>query len=299
MLKEPNLIFIISQPRSGSTLLQKIVSNNSYVDTASEPWLLLPLLSIYKPELVEAVYNYPVAATGIVDFLEKRGLEDRFKSSVANLVLSLYTNNSQRYFLDKTPRYYEILPEIFSVFPDAKYIVLKRNPFASLYSMLSTWSNGKLDIQSIEKFYRDFLIAPFRIQDFLDKNSKLDNVLEVGYELLVQKPVELANNIYQWLSIPFDEEVLCLAKNQKVSGIYGDDVYKEYVSDKVESNSLEVWMRECDKEPLKSFFKDYADYLSPNFLTHYGYDTVPWRKSLFTKNNIFEKLISRLDIELK
>lgn len=39
-----NLIFIVSQPRSGSTLLQRILSAHSQICTTSEPWLALPLL---------------------------------------------------------------------------------------------------------------------------------------------------------------------------------------------------------------------------------------------------------------
>ena len=214
---------------------------------------------------------------------------------MANFILDLYASGSKEYFLDKTPRYYEILPEIFSMFPNAKYIVLKRNPFASLYSMLNTWSKGKIDFQNIEMFYRDFLIAPFKIQNFLDKNLGLDNVLEVKYEALAQEPTKLTKKIYQWLPIPFYEGVLSLAKNQKVSGIYGDDIYKEHISTKVKSDSIEEWIKNCDKEPLRSFFKDYADYLTPEFLTHYGYDTVPWRKSFLTKNNMFDKILSVLN----
>ena len=38
-------IFIFSAPRSGSTLLQRVLAAHTQVATASEPWILLPLLS--------------------------------------------------------------------------------------------------------------------------------------------------------------------------------------------------------------------------------------------------------------
>ena len=42
-----NLIFIISQPRSGSTLLQRMLSGNKDIKTSAETWLMLhPLYAV-------------------------------------------------------------------------------------------------------------------------------------------------------------------------------------------------------------------------------------------------------------
>jgi len=37
-------IFIFSLPRSGSTLMERILATHPAVGTASEPWILLPFL---------------------------------------------------------------------------------------------------------------------------------------------------------------------------------------------------------------------------------------------------------------
>ena len=43
-----NLIFIISQPRSGSTLLQRMLSGNKDIKASAETWLMLhPLYQNY------------------------------------------------------------------------------------------------------------------------------------------------------------------------------------------------------------------------------------------------------------
>ena len=42
------------------------------------------------------------------------------------------------YFLDKTPRYYLVIPELYCTFPKAHYIFLLRNPVAVLCSILET-----------------------------------------------------------------------------------------------------------------------------------------------------------------
>ncbi len=70
-MNSDNLIFIVSQPRSGSTLLQSILSNNDYINTASEPWLLLPFLNIFDSSLIEVTYNQQLAVTVVFDLTHK------------------------------------------------------------------------------------------------------------------------------------------------------------------------------------------------------------------------------------
>ena len=175
-MKSDNLIFIVSQPRSGSTLLQSILSNNDYINTASESWLLLPFLNIFDSSLIEAKYNQQLAVTGIFDFANKAGGKDVLIEKLKDFLLSVYgplSIGNVKYVLDKTPRYYEILPYIKKVFPEAKIILLKRNPFAVLNSIIDTWGDTNT-IADLYLFKRDILYAPFLIQSFLEKNRSDD-----------------------------------------------------------------------------------------------------------------------------
>lgn len=290
-MDESKLIFIISQPRSGSTLLQKLISNNDLVDTVSEPWLLLPLLGIYTPGLINAKYNYPVALKGFFDYLQKKNAAEEFKAELKKLVLNLYkVSDSKHFFVDKTPRYYEILPQMLEMFPAAKFLVLKRNPFASLSSMLSTWSNGKVDYQMFGSFYRDFLVAPFNIQEFCKKNAGNPNVFEVKYEDLVAQPQIAVKNIYEWLTIPFDINVLNFEGNDKVKGIFGDDVYKKEPLSEIKSSLSDSWRKDLSNKEIENLYSDYQNYLTPGFIREYGYSTEEFKSasSLFKKNAFTE-----------
>jgi hypothetical protein len=291
MMDESRLIFIISQPRSGSTLLQKLVSNNSAVDTVSEPWLLLPLLSVYKPELVQAKYNYANSLKGFFDYLNKKEATEEFKSGLKELILKLYkVSGSSQYFIDKTPRYYEIIPEIMSFFPKAKFLVLKRNPFGSLHSMLTTWSDGKVDYKMFKNFYRDFLAAPFLIQDFCEQQGANENVRIVKYEDIVSAPENIVGEIYKWLNIPFDKSVLELDKNDKVKGIFGDDVYRKEPLKEIKNSKSDSWREAASDKTVAAFFYEYQEFLSAPFLQRYGYNIEKFNKtsSLFGKNEFKE-----------
>ena len=69
-MDEKKLIFIISQPRSGSTLLQSLLSNNDFVATTSEPWILIPFLSFLKGD-TKLNANFKLTKNAIIDFPSK------------------------------------------------------------------------------------------------------------------------------------------------------------------------------------------------------------------------------------
>ena len=55
-----------------------------------------------------------------------------------------------KYFVDKTPRYVVISPEIVELFPDARFVFLLRNPLAIISSIIETWGTGRWNIYEFE-----------------------------------------------------------------------------------------------------------------------------------------------------
>lgn len=270
MISGTNLVFLISQPRSGSTLVQSIISNNPSVETASEPWLLLPFLGYFQSGVHGAVYNYEWMRFGLNDFITKKIGDQRFKQHLCDFLISVYTilaTKESSYILDKTPRYYEIAPLIREFFPGAKFIVLKRNPFAVFNSIIRTWKVYSID--QLYNYKNDLLKAPFAIQKFLDTCSGDPNVLEVQYETLMADPIKGFKNIYDWLGIPFHEGVLDYSKNDKFRGQYGDQVgikkNARPVSDKGDS-----WKGLLENKFWSGLLRGYSAFLGAQFLDTYG-----------------------------
>lgn len=264
-----NFIFIISQPRSGSTLLQSILSNNELVSTTSEPWLLLPFLSFWEPRLQNGIFNSRLAKLGIEDYVNKYDIKNYFKKELREFLLRLYqplANEQTKYILDKTPRYYEILDLIIDFFPDAKIIILKRNPLDVLKSIITTW-----DVKNFSKlsvYSRDILYAPFAIQKFIDKNRANKNVLVTFYEKLTQYPESEVQKIYSWLGLNYQPKVLQYKENKKIEGVMGDKVglYKYH---KITHQGMKEKPKQFS-DFWEKFFLGYLDYLNPDFLFKYG-----------------------------
>ena len=108
--KGENLIFLISQPRSGSTLLQMILAGNHEIATTSEPWIALQPLFALHHERFQATYNAELARTATENFLRAIDVDkDYYRKQVAFFLSGIYNaalkKQGKKFFLDKTPRY--------------------------------------------------------------------------------------------------------------------------------------------------------------------------------------------------
>ena len=285
-MKDFDLIFIVSQPRSGSTMLQALISNNDKVATLSEPWFLLPFLSYNNPIISNSIYNSKTSSVAINDFIEKIGVNS-FKDDLSNFLLKQYSKarkNGETYVLDKTPRYYEILDELIEFFPGAKIIILKRNPFAVLYSIIKTFE--KENIQKLVDFQRDLLYSPKKLHNFSKRQKNNINVRTVRYEDIVLNPDKEIKKLYKWLNLNFSQGDLNYKNNQKFKGIFGDPTGVNF-KNTPDKEALNKWEAYTNNKYWDSFFKGYSNFLGSDFLEDYGYQSIP----LAGKTNTFNKFI--------
>ncbi|MBW3545179.1 MAG: sulfotransferase [Bacteroidetes bacterium] len=264
------MIFLVSAPRSGSTLLQYLLSNNTFVDTVSESWLLLHFCGLDQHGLLNAAFNYTQAQAATNSFLVSTGQQQSYSKNLGDFLLKTYmpvSNSSDtRYILDKTPRYYEILAFIRKVFPDAKIILLKRNPLSVLNSIIETWKIK--NIPQLYSYHRDILHAPFLLQDGSLAHGDA-NTMVIKYEDLIRQPEKEVALLYEWLGIEYQAKVLNFAGNSKVFGPYGDKSPMLQKGRVVEIP--ERWPVKLEDKVWKKFFLGYLHFLGPDFLECYGY----------------------------
>ena len=89
-----NLIFLISQPRSGSTLLQLMLAGNDEVATTSEPWIALHPLFALRENEIETNYNTKQAKIALQEFLKESGVGiDFYKKQITSFLENLYNQS--------------------------------------------------------------------------------------------------------------------------------------------------------------------------------------------------------------
>ena len=164
-------------------------------------------------------------------------------------------------------------------FPDAKFIVLWRNPLAVAASMIQTWGQGSWNLFMFQvDLYRglDFLVSSF--------NSNKNRCIAVKYENLVTSPNEEMVRIMSYLDLKYDVNVLDAFKYAKKIEAQGrGDPTGQHKYKKVSTDSLHNWKLTLANPFRKLWSKNYLKWVGQERLNLMGYD--------------FNKLYSDIDSE--
>lgn len=303
------MIFIISQPRSGSSLLQQLLLNSNQILSEPEPWMMLSLIHTYKGTQITSSYNPNYTAINFNTFLNSRqdGFH-MFKQQIKELALSTYGetfhDSNTHYFLDKTPRYYHIIDELYELFPKAKFILLIRNPLSVFASILDYNFKGKyFKFLSSEDRVDDLFLAPKNIENFIKHH---DNMKLITYEELVKNPENELKNIFGYLSldVPLNESVYRL--KGKFSETNSIDTKSLSKNSRPTDKYLENWRKVIDTSQKKKLAIGFLKELRKRHSNYFGYDLGQILIELIDhkpqKNNIFNlsfDLVIKNDNELR
>ncbi|MEA5598360.1 sulfotransferase [Rivularia sp. UHCC 0363] len=283
-MKGENLIFLISQPRAGSTLLQRILENHLEIHTTAEPWLMLHPMYALRSNSYEAEYNHNLAQVALNDFLQilPKGEEiyvEGMRRMYSYLYESALADSGKRYFLDKTPRYYHIIPELYQTFPKAKFIILLRNPLAVLCSIISTWV--KRDWYKLSYHEHDLITAPQLLVDGIEVIGE-ENCLVIQYEELLKSPESTVKTICKKLDIEFIPGMLNYGiKNTHQYGLgYKDQKKDVYLTGKPNNQNLDKWIDNLKNPQTWQVVNDYLEILSPEIVKKMGYSYEELRQVL-------------------
>jgi Sulfotransferase family len=262
-------IFLLSLPRSGSTLVQRVLAAHPQVATAAEPWVLLPHLYATRERGIAAEYTQPIAARAIAEFLRSLPNGERdYREALHDFAIDLYTRASSEgatYFLDKTPRYHYIVDDLLETFPDARFVFLWRNPLAVVASIVETWTKGRWNV---DRWQGDLHgIAPL-----VDAYSAhRETTLAVRYEDLVSRPTDTWPGIFDSLGLAFDEELLTRFSDVQLEGSMGDPTgVRRYTT--ISAEPLEKWRSTFANPYRKRWCREYLSWIGHERLALMGYD---------------------------
>lgn len=270
MTPEPTVtpIFLFSTARSGSTLLQRILGSYPEIATASEPWLLIPLVYALRKRGVYAEYEHRTMVEAMEDFCSRLpgGRED-FQLELTKLVTRLYARQAEpqhRYFLDKTPPYFLIVDEIFELFPHAKFIFLWRNPLAVAAS-LADWPQ-----RNWAGLYRENLF--FGLANLIEAyRHNVARAHAVRFEDYVTGDVDTWNDLMNYLELPFRPDSLTSFGELNLAGRMGD---KHGVAryQALSADPLSKWKRTLANPLRREAARRYLAWIGRERLAIMGYD---------------------------
>lgn len=260
-------VFLFSLPRSGSTLLQRMLAGHSRISTVSEPWLLLPQLYALRPEGAYTEYGHRLAVNALEDFCRHLpGGRATYLSEIRALALKLYAMAAEpdaAYFVDKTPRYHLVAGQIMELFPEGRFVFLWRNPLAVVASVVDTWAGGR---------WRPYL---YKVDLFSGLAALVELYQQQGsravalrYEDLVLEPEATVSGVLSYLGLPWQGSVISGA-TAVLSGRMGDPTAGNYAG--VSAAPIERWRTSLATPVRRRWCRRYLRWIGRERLAVMGY----------------------------
>jgi len=236
-LSEPSAfkpIFIVSMPRSGSTLVEQIISSHREVHGAGE----LPNL----PDIIA-----PIAKDYVNQSMNK--IPEKAFVSIREQYLDVLSNLNvpESVITDKFPMNFVYIGFILTAFPEAKIVHLKRDARATCWSIYKTnFSNTSIgysyNIDDLAGFYGLYAdLMDFWHQLFPGK------IYDMCYEDLTTNQEEETKKLLQYCELDWDKNCLSFHKNKRAV----QTASSIQVREKMYQGSSEAWKKhEAYLKPL-------------------------------------------------
>ncbi|MFW8590689.1 tetratricopeptide repeat-containing sulfotransferase family protein [Glaciecola sp. 2405UD65-10] len=226
-------IFVLGMPRSGTTLVDRILSSHSDVVSAGE----LQNFAVELKKLTQTPGNKvldpnTITAAKSIDF---RALGERYLQSTKPV------SDQAIHFIDKMPLNFLQIGFIKKALPNAKIIILNRHPmdvclsnFRTLFAINFSYYNYAYNLLDCARYFHQFKM----LMDFW-QSSYPNELLEVKYEALVANPEEQIKRILAYCELPWQAE--CLAFHNNPAPV--STASSVQVRQPINSSSIGRWQR--------------------------------------------------------
>ena len=205
----PDPIFIVGLPRSGSTLLEQILSSHSQVEGTMElpdvAGIARSLADIGKKSNISG-YS-AVLATLNAD--ECRELGERYIAQTR-----IQRKTAAPFFIDKMPNNFAHVDLIQLALPHAKIIDARRHPLGCCFSGFKQhFARGQgftYSLEDIGRYYRDYV----ELMTFFDEVLP-GRIHRVIYESMIEDTESEVRRLLEYCGLPFEDSCLRFYENER------------------------------------------------------------------------------------
>ena len=197
-------IFVLGMPRSGSTLVDQIISSHSQVDGTQE----LPNIIKIASELNSNNQNtYPE----IIKELDELKLTEMGNNYLSE---TTWARKNAPFFIDKMPNNFIHIGLIKTILPNAKIIDTRRDPMDTCFSCYKQFfARGQLFTYSLEdlgNYYTDYIKAMNHWHNVYGKD-----IYTVHYDNVINNTEETIRELIDYCNLPFEKECLEFYKSSR------------------------------------------------------------------------------------
>jgi hypothetical protein len=276
-----NLIFVGGSARSGTTLVQNMLDSHPAILGAPE--------FLHLPEIIKVRKNMQrnVAKGWIDQICSQEDIDNQFRTLILNFLIPFAERHNAGILSEKTPENILVFPELVDIMPEAKYILVVRDPRAIVASMLQVGHRARKKGVRLQEFTRSTNAATKYIRQCYDAGFKAslnapNSFLTVLYEDVVRNPDSETKKMCDFLGIEWNAN-MCSPGEKKHMGEEAITVKSGelwYSVDQYNSNphvqGLDKWKNSLTKVQQIFISKAFSDY---KHLSNLGYtfslDEVP------------------------
>ena len=198
-------IFILGLPRSGSTMIEQILSSHSLIEGTQE---LPNILTISRDiKLIDQKKGYPNNLLG----LDQSSFDDLGKKYIDE---TKWARSSTPYFIDKMPNNFVHIGLIKLILPKAKIIDARRNPMDTCFSCFKQYfAKGQhftYDLDDIARYYKDYV----RLMDYW-KQLFPEEIFTINYEQVIDNPNDRIRDLLEFCNVKFEDSCINFHKSKR------------------------------------------------------------------------------------
>jgi tetratricopeptide (TPR) repeat protein len=231
-------IFILGMPRSGTTLVEQILSSHPNVYGADE-------LNFF-PEIVEKYFSNNFKSLSSAN-LSKTNNEE-FEKIGAKYIEKLRKISKNKRITDKLPINFKWIGFIKLILPNAKIIHCVRNPKDNCFSIFKNYfANPKLNFAYNLNEITDFYLL---YDDLMNhwKNLYPDFIFDIKYEEIIDNSEKKIRDLLKNCDLPWNDRCLQFYDNKRPIQTTSDTQVRK----KIYNTSIDSWINYEDD--LKHFF---------------------------------------------
>lgn len=236
-------IFVMGMPRSGTTLVEKIINQSTEVTGLGELNDIAQLLQS------TAASKHVLDISMIEQAFQKFKLDNPLNGYQSRCEGMMTSSRS----CDKQPFNFYFIDFILAAFPEAKIVCMLRDPvdscianYRQLYSPHSAFHHYSYDLQDIAHFYQDYKLL---IKHFQKKYP--NNVMIQHYEELVTDATLQTQTLFNFCNLQWQPSCLAFYKSNSASATAS----KVQIRQPLNSKSIGYWQH----------YQQAYDMLSNNF----------------------------------
>jgi hypothetical protein len=207
----PRHLFVVGFARSGTSLLYSLLNLHPQIRLLFEADLLghslVSVAAFSGQNWSERLdfYNSSCRRHGLVPQASWKSV--RSAKDAATVLYRQYAGNDVQYMGEKAPSYYNRLDRLARQYPEARFIVIWRNPHSVISSIIAAgrnhyfFSNASLPLRALlgfEQMQKEVLVL----------RARNVRVFDLCYEELAENPKPWMKSICDFLEIPFDPHML-------------------------------------------------------------------------------------------